>query len=83
MKRLRRRGHKLSIVNRGALAASIHDRCDYFGISLRTAAKQMGVPASTLSRLDSGKNPSLESFGRITAWLNPHDFGRFFWKVPL
>lgn len=39
------------------------------GISLRSAAKEIGVSAPTLSRVTDGKSPDIDSFVRIIVWL--------------
>jgi transcriptional regulator with XRE-family HTH domain len=39
------------------------------GTGLRLAAKEVGISPSTLSRVENGKIPDLETFGRICAWL--------------
>jgi DNA-binding XRE family transcriptional regulator len=37
--------------------------------SLRDVAKEVGVSAATLSRVENGKQPSLDSFNKIGEWL--------------
>jgi transcriptional regulator with XRE-family HTH domain len=39
------------------------------GKGIREAAKEVGVSAATLSRVENGKIPDLETFGRICRWL--------------
>lgn len=39
-------------------------------ISLFEASKQIGVSKATLSRIENGKVPDVETFGRILIWLN-------------
>ena len=43
---------------------------------LRKVAAEMNVSAATLSRVEAGKQPDLESFTKICAWLgvNPGEF---------
>ena len=36
---------------------------------VRTAAKECGVSASTISRLENGWSPDLANYGRICDWL--------------
>lgn len=38
-------------------------------MTLRDAAKQAGVNFSTLSRIENGKFPDLETFSRLCQWL--------------
>lgn len=46
------------------------------GRGIREAAKEVGVSAATLSRIENRKVPDLETFGKICAWLgeNPAEF---------
>lgn len=39
------------------------------GKGIREAAKEVGVSAATLSRVENGKIPDLETFGKICHWL--------------
>lgn len=39
------------------------------GKGIREAAKEVGVSPSTLSRVENGKVPDLETFGKICHWL--------------
>ena len=39
-------------------------------LTLRDAATESGVSASTLSRVENGKNPDMESFLQLCNWLN-------------
>jgi transcriptional regulator with XRE-family HTH domain len=36
---------------------------------VRAAAKEIGISAATLSRIENGHVPDLETFARICAWL--------------
>lgn len=36
---------------------------------LREVARDMGVSAATLSRIEMGRRPSLETFSKICKWL--------------
>ncbi len=38
-------------------------------MGVREAAKEVGVSAATLSRVENGKLPDLETFGKICRWL--------------
>lgn len=48
-----------------------------FRLSLRELAIELGISAATLSRIERGKKPDLESFGQLCAWMN-EDASRFF-----
>ena len=39
------------------------------GKGIREAAKEVGVSPATLSRIENGKVPDLETFGKICQWL--------------
>lgn len=39
------------------------------GKGIREAAKEVGVSPATLSRVENGKVPDLETFGKICQWL--------------
>jgi transcriptional regulator with XRE-family HTH domain len=39
------------------------------GRGIREAAKEVGISPATLSRVENGKVPDLETFGKICAWL--------------
>lgn len=39
------------------------------GIGIREAAREVGVSPATLSRVENGKVPDLETFSRICRWL--------------
>lgn len=59
---------KTSIDVRG-LAAAMEVRVRSDAISWRTAAGQIGVSPSLLTRLRNGQRPDLEAFAAITRWL--------------
>lgn len=40
------------------------------GKGIREAAKEIGVSAATLSRVENGRIPDLETFGKICKWLH-------------
>ena len=54
-------------MNIDALAERIQQR--RLGKGIREAAKEVGVSSATLSRVENGKVPDLETFGKICAWL--------------
>jgi len=39
-------------------------------VGIREAAKEIGVSPATLSRVERGHMPDLETFGKICRWLN-------------
>jgi transcriptional regulator with XRE-family HTH domain len=45
-------------------------------MGVREAAREVGVSPATLSRVENGKLPDLETFGKICRWLgeNPSQF---------
>ncbi|QKS18895.1 transcriptional regulator [Curtobacterium sp. Csp1] len=59
-----------------ALKDAVGGRVEADGVSWRTAAAQIGVSPSLLTRLRNGQRPDLEAFARITRWLRI-DAGRF------
>lgn len=54
-------------MNIDGLAERIQQR--RLGKGIREAAKEVGVSPATLSRVENGKIPDLETFGKICAWL--------------
>jgi transcriptional regulator with XRE-family HTH domain len=54
-------------INIEGLAARIHQQ--RLGKGIRETAKEVGVSPATLSRVENGKVPDLETFGKICAWL--------------
>lgn len=52
------------------LSRAIDGRCAYRGISLRDAAEEMSVSASTLTRIRKGRLPDVHGFVRICNWLS-------------
>jgi transcriptional regulator with XRE-family HTH domain len=63
--------------NRQFFAASIETHIAKHKLSLRQAAKESQISASTLSRLLHGALPDMESFEKCVAWLQ-RDPGVFF-----
>lgn len=54
------------------LGVELNSACVRRDVSLRTAATQMGLPVSTVSRFRRGdKRLSADSFARLMAWLYP------------
>lgn len=41
--------------------------------SLREVAEEIGVSAATLWRIENGSTPRMESYTKISAWLNQSD----------
>ena len=50
------------------LGRKLADKCGAVGI--RETAKSIGVSPATLSRVERGHMPDLETFGKICRWLN-------------
>lgn len=48
-----------------------------FRMTLRDLAAEVHISAATLSRIERGSKPDLESFGQLCAWMN-EDAYRFF-----
>lgn len=67
--------------NRQLFSAAIQARLLQQGLSLREAAKESGVSASTISRLLNGEIPDLGSFQAITCWLQA-DANMFLDHIP-
>ncbi len=46
------------------------------GMGIREAATEIGISPATLSRVENGKVPDLDTFGRICSWTgdNPSTF---------
>ena len=36
---------------------------------IREAAKEIGISAATLSRIEQGKQPDISTFGKVCKWL--------------
>lgn len=58
-------------------SATVQSRLLLRGISLREAAKETGVSASTLSRVSNGEVPDMDSFAALIHWLDV-DVNQFF-----
>lgn len=58
------------------LGRLLKDRRKTKGIGLRAAAEQSGVSFNTLSRVEKGHVPDLETFSRVARWIgrSPADF---------
>lgn len=63
-------------INVAALRDAVNARVEADGITWRTAAGQIGVSPSLLTRLRNGQRPDLEAFARIVRWLR-HDAEEF------
>ena len=57
----------MSSIKMDLLAQRIQER--RAGKGIREAAKDVGVSPATLSRVENGKVPDLETFSRICQWL--------------
>jgi len=58
-----------SAIDIGELAATLRAQRKAANLSLRDLAAETGVPYSTLSRVESGKIPDLNTFRSIVEWL--------------
>jgi transcriptional regulator with XRE-family HTH domain len=59
------------LVNTEELGRAVRRRRDALGLSLRDAAKETGVSASTLSRIENGTGkPDADNIARLTMWLD-------------
>lgn len=47
-----------------------HIQAHRAGKGIRAAAAEVGVSPATLSRVENGNIPDLETFGKICSWLN-------------
>ncbi len=63
--------------NLHALLDALEEKSSAEGLTWRAVAARAGVSASTLTRINQGCNPDLESFGKLVAWLGV-DAGEFF-----
>jgi transcriptional regulator with XRE-family HTH domain len=57
----------MSEIRIGELAARVRARRS--GKGIREAASEVGVSPATLSRVENGGIPDLETFGRVCRWL--------------
>jgi len=53
-----------------ALVAALDAERQARGLSWRQLAKQAGVSPSTLTRMQQGKSPDVNTFPRLTTWLD-------------
>ena|SRR5579872_595413 len=51
------------------LGPRITQRRAELGLTMRQAAELSGVPIATLSRIEQGRSPDLETFRKLIAWL--------------
>lgn len=58
-----------TMIDVAGLAAAMEIRVKADDISWRTAAGEIGVSPSLLTRLRNGQRPDLEAFAAITRWL--------------
>ena len=65
---------KLGLSDLGRLVAAERDR---LGMSLRDAAKDIGIPFNTLARVERGHVPDLPKFKRLVEWCGA-DINQFF-----
>jgi transcriptional regulator with XRE-family HTH domain len=61
-------------VDVAALRAALDATREAHGLSWREVARQIGVSASTMSRMAQGQHPDVNAFVRMLHWLGmPHD----------
>lgn len=53
-----------------ALVAALDSERNARGLSWRQLAKEAGVSPSTLTRMQQGKSPDVNTFTALTQWLN-------------
>src|SRR6267154_2147122 len=53
-----------------ALVSALDSERKTKGLSWRQLAKAAGVSASTLTRMQQGKSPDVNTFSALTGWLN-------------
>lgn len=58
---------RMNAIRIDRLAQRIEERRG--GKGIREAAKEVGVSPATLSRIENGKIPDLETFGKVCRWL--------------
>lgn len=57
------------MISTSKLYAALEGRCVRRSITWRQAAQEIGISASTLTRLASGSSIDLEGFGKCVHWL--------------
>lgn len=67
--------------NQTAFVADVNFKRSQELYTLRDAAEEIGISASTLSRICGGKMPDLMTYGKICKWLDePTD--KYFFEIP-
>lgn len=56
--------------------------CEMRGTSLRGVAKEIGIPASGLTRLRQGKHLSADALAALIAWLYPVSIPKWIKESP-
>jgi transcriptional regulator with XRE-family HTH domain len=51
------------------------------GLSMRDLAKLTDISASTISRIERGEKPDIDTFGQLCEWMR-YDPGKFFYVDP-
>ena len=59
-----------NLIHVEALVAALDAERKTKGLSWRQLAKAAGVSASTLTRMQQGKSPDVNTFSALTGWLN-------------
>ncbi|MGI9297065.1 MAG: helix-turn-helix transcriptional regulator [Gammaproteobacteria bacterium] len=53
------------------IASSVRHRRSACGLSIRGAAKEIGISPTTLCRIESNKHPDLVTMTKLFNWLDP------------
>jgi len=61
-----------------------NERREEMGVGVRVAAKEIGISHATLSRIERGNVPDIETFSKLCDWLklDPSDFLGHYSKLP-
>ena len=62
--------HTLASFDRVLFSAAIATHMQQQDVSMREAARESGVSASTFSRIIAGKEPDMDSFARLCDWAS-------------
>lgn len=57
------------ILERAALARAVRGRRELLGISLREACLQMGIPPSSLGRVENGRVMDVDTLLAVCQWV--------------
>jgi len=57
------------IFNQKLFTEKVSTHRKYQQLSMRSAAKKIGISASTLSRIEAGSPPDIESYCKLCRWM--------------